>query len=34
MDIEVAFTTLLVVVFAVIGWFAVYVVWKLFQGQR
>jgi hypothetical protein len=34
MDIEVVYTTLLIAVFAVIGWFAVYVVYKLFQGQR
>jgi hypothetical protein len=34
MDIEFAYTALLVAVFAVIGWFAVYVVYKLYQGQR
>jgi hypothetical protein len=34
MDIEVVYTALLVAVFLVIGWFAVYVVYKLYQGQR
>ncbi len=34
MDIEVVYTAILVAVFAVIGWFAVYVVYKLYQGQR
>jgi hypothetical protein len=34
MDIEVVYTAILVTVFAVIGWFAVYVVYKLYQGQR
>jgi hypothetical protein len=34
MDIEVFFTALLVAVFMLIGWFAVYVVYKLFHGQR
>ena len=34
MDIEVFFTGLLIAVFILIGWFAVYVVYKLYQGQR
>jgi cell division protein FtsL len=34
MDIEVIYTALLVAVFILIGWFAVYVVYKLYQGQR
>ena len=34
MDIEVVYTTLLVGMFLFIGWFACYVVYKLFQGQR
>ena len=34
MNIEVAFTSLLVAVFLLIGWFAGYVVYKLYQGQR
>jgi hypothetical protein len=34
MDIELVYTVLLVTVFAVIGWFAAYVVYKLYQGQR
>lgn len=34
MDIEVAYTALLIAVFLVIGWFACYVVYKLYQGQR
>jgi hypothetical protein len=33
-DLEWAYTALLVTVFAVIGWFAMYVVYKLYQGQR
>ncbi len=33
-DIEFWYTALLVVVFMVIGWFACYVVYKLYQGQR
>jgi len=33
-DIEFVYTALLAVVFMVIGWFAVYVVYKLYQGQR
>lgn len=32
--IELAYTLLLVGVFLLIGWFAVYVVYKLYQGQR
>jgi hypothetical protein len=34
MDIEVVYTALLVGVFLLIGWFSVYVVYKLYQGQR
>ena len=34
MDIETVFTAILVAVFVLIGWFAVYVVYKLYQGQR
>jgi cell division protein FtsL len=34
MTIEHAFTALLVAVFLLIGWFSVYVVYKLYQGQR
>jgi len=34
MDIEVYFTGLLIAVFMLIGWFAVYVVYKLYHGQR
>lgn len=34
MDIETAYTALLVLVFLVIGWFSVYVVYKLYQGQK
>jgi cell division protein FtsL len=34
MDIEMVFTALLIVVFMIIGWFSVYVVYKLYQGQR
>jgi CHASE1-domain containing sensor protein len=33
-DIEFWYTALLVGVFLLIGWFAVYVVYKLYQGQR
>lgn len=33
-DIEFVFTALLVAVFILIGWFAVYVVYKLYHGQR
>jgi hypothetical protein len=32
--LEVAYTSLLVVVFLIIAWFAGYVVYRLFQGQR
>lgn len=32
--VEIAYTALLVVVFAIIGWFALYVVYKLYKGQR
>lgn len=32
--IELAYTILLVSVFLLIGWFAMYVVYKLYQGQR
>lgn len=34
MNIETVFTLLLAAVFVLIGWFAVYVVYKLYQGQR
>lgn len=34
MDIELVFTGLLIAVFILIGWFAVYVVYKLYHGQR
>jgi len=34
MTIEHAFTGLLIAVFLLIGWFSVYVVYKLYQGQR
>jgi cell division protein FtsL len=34
MSIEHVFTALLVAVFLLIGWFSVYVVYKLYQGQR
>ncbi len=34
MDIEVVYSVILVGVFLVIGWFALYVVYKLYQGQR
>jgi cell division protein FtsL len=34
LDIEKAYTLLLIGVFALISWFAVYVVYKLYQGQR
>jgi CHASE1-domain containing sensor protein len=33
-DIEFVYTLLLAGVFLLIGWFAVYVVYKLYQGQR
>ena len=32
--LELFYTGLLVVVFAFIAWFSVYVVYKLYQGQR
>jgi hypothetical protein len=32
--LETFFLVLLVAAFAVIGWFGVYVVYKLYQGQR
>lgn len=32
--LELFYTGVLVLAFAVIGWFAVYVVYKLYQGQR
>lgn len=32
--IEIVYTGLLVAVFAVVGWFTLYVVYKLYQGQR
>ena len=32
--LEVAYTSLLVVVFLIIAWFAGYVVYRLYQGQR
>jgi hypothetical protein len=32
--LEAAYTSLLVVIFALTAWFAVYVVYKLYQGQR
>ncbi len=32
--LELVYTLLLVVIFLFIGWFAVYVVYKLYQGQR
>ena len=34
MTLEHFFTALLVGVFILIGWFAVYVVYKLYHGQR
>jgi cell division protein FtsL len=34
LTIEHIFTALLVAVFILIGWFAVYVVYKLYHGQR
>jgi cell division protein FtsL len=33
-SLEQIYTALLIVVFLVIGWFSVYVVYKLYQGQR
>lgn len=32
--LEFVYTGILVLVFAFIGWFAFYVVYKLYQGQR
>lgn len=32
--LELVYTALLVVIFGVISWFACYVVYKLYQGQR
>jgi hypothetical protein len=32
--LEAIYTGLLVAAFLVIAWFAVYTVWKLYQGQR
>lgn len=32
--LELAYTILLIAVFLLISWFAVYVVYKLYQGQR
>ena len=32
--LEIFYTGLLVVVFLFIGWFSVYVVYKLYEGQR
>ncbi len=32
--LEIAYTALLVAVFGLVAWFAVYVVYKLYQGQR
>ncbi len=32
--LELVYTLLLVAIFLFIGWFAVYVVYKLYQGQR
>ena len=34
MNLEVAYTLLLIGVFLLITWFAIYVVYKLFHGQR
>ena len=34
MTLEHFFTGLLIAVFILIGWFAVYVVYKLYHGQR
>jgi cell division protein FtsL len=34
LDIEKVYTLILVGVFLLIGWFSVYVVYKLFHGQR
>jgi hypothetical protein len=32
--LELVFTGLLVTMFVIIGWFSVYVVYKLYHGQR
>lgn len=32
--LETFYLVLLIAVFGIIGWFAIYVVYKLFQGQR
>ena len=32
--VETIYTGLLIAVFLVIGWFSVYVVYKLYQGQK
>ena len=32
--LEIVYTGLLIVIFLFIGWFAAYVVYKLYQGQR
>ena len=32
--LEIFYTALLVATFLIIGWFSVYVVYKLYQGQR
>lgn len=32
--LELVYTGLLLLVFAVISWFSIYVVYKLYQGQR
>lgn len=34
MSVEMVYTGLLIVVFLIIGWFAAYVVYKLYHGQR
>ena len=31
--LDIAYTSLLVIIFRVIAWFSVYVVYKLYQGQ-
>jgi len=32
--LEIVYTLILVAAFLVIGWFSIYVVYKLYQGQR
>jgi cell division protein FtsL len=32
--LEVVYTSLLVAIFLLVAWFSVYVVYKLYQGQR